>query len=211
MATLASMAEGVGALLKERKETLAVAESSTGGLIAAALLAVPGASAYFVGGGVIYTGKAREALLEIDLATHAGMRPSTEPYARLCASTIRKRLGTHLGSRRERRDGAERQSLRRRAGPLLRRGLGAARPQHHHRDRAVGPGIQYVALCARGAGAARGGAAQPRGLTSPLGKRRSQPGSPGGSSTLDPAFTSVRTGCQIEMSRGAASISGNAS
>lgn len=97
MATLASMAEGVGALLKERKETLAVAESSTGGLIAAALLAVPGASAYFVGGGVIYTGKAREALLEIDLATHAGMRPSTEPYARLCASTIRERLGTTWG------------------------------------------------------------------------------------------------------------------
>jgi len=97
MATLASMAEGVGALLKERKETLAVAESSTGGLIAAALLAVPGASAYFVGGGVIYTGKARETLLGIDLAAHASMRPSTEPYARLCASTIRERLGTTWG------------------------------------------------------------------------------------------------------------------
>lgn len=97
MTTLASMAEGASALLRERNETLAVAESSTGGLIAAALLAVPGASAYFVGGGVIYTGKARELLLGVDLATHPGMRPSTEPYARLCASTIRERLGTTWG------------------------------------------------------------------------------------------------------------------
>ena len=61
MPTLASMADRAGALLKQRGETVAVSESSTGGLIAAALLAVPGASAYFVGGGVIYTHRAREA------------------------------------------------------------------------------------------------------------------------------------------------------
>ena len=97
MSTLISMAEAVGALLKERQETLAVAESSTGGLIAAALLAVPGASAYFVGGGVIYTYKARTALLGVDLETHPGMRASTEPYALLMATTIRERLGTTWG------------------------------------------------------------------------------------------------------------------
>ena len=97
MPTLVSMAEAVGALLKERQETLAVAESSTGGLIAAALLAVPGASAYFVGGGVIYTHKARAALLEVDLDAHPGMRASTEPYALLMATTIRERLGTTWG------------------------------------------------------------------------------------------------------------------
>ena len=96
MPTLA-MAEAVGALLKERGETVAVSESSTGGLFAAALLAVPGASAYFVGGGVIYTHKARETLLEARLADHPGMRASTEPYALLCASTIRARLGTNWG------------------------------------------------------------------------------------------------------------------
>ena len=96
MPTLA-MAEAVGALLKERGETVAVSESSTGGLIAAALLAVPGASAYFVGGGVIYTHKARETLLEARLVDHPGMRASTEPYALLCASTIRGRLGTTWG------------------------------------------------------------------------------------------------------------------
>jgi PncC family amidohydrolase len=83
--------------LKARKESVAVSESSTGGLIAAALLAVPGASAYFVGGGVIYTHKARGALLGIDLDAHPGMRASTEPYAILCASTIRERLGTTWG------------------------------------------------------------------------------------------------------------------
>lgn len=97
MPTLASMAEAVGALLKERGETVAVSESSTGGLIAAALLAVPGASAYFVGGGVIYTHQAREALLEARLADHPGMRASTEPYALLCANAVRERLGATWG------------------------------------------------------------------------------------------------------------------
>jgi PncC family amidohydrolase len=97
MPSLAAMAEAVGGLLKARNETVAVAESSTGGLIAAALLAAPGASAYFVGGGVIYTHKAREVLLEVDLARHPGMRPSTEAYALLEASAIRERLGTTWG------------------------------------------------------------------------------------------------------------------
>jgi len=97
MPSLAAMAEAVGGLLKARNETVAVAESSTGGLIAAALLAAPGASAYFVGGGVIYTQKAREVLLGVDLARHPGMRPSTEPYALLEASAIRERLGTTWG------------------------------------------------------------------------------------------------------------------
>jgi nicotinamide-nucleotide amidase len=77
MPTLASMAETVGALLKARGETIAVSQSSTGGLIAAAMLAVPGASAYFIGGGVIYTHRAREALLEVRLADDPDMRAST--------------------------------------------------------------------------------------------------------------------------------------
>ena len=63
MEELIAIAERIGARLKQRGDTIAVAESSTGGLISAALLAVPGASAYFIGGGVIYTGKARAALL----------------------------------------------------------------------------------------------------------------------------------------------------
>ena len=97
MPNLQSMAADIGALLKERGETIAVSESSTGGIISAALLATPGASAYFMGGAVVYTQSSREALLEINLDDHPGMRSASEPYAALCAKTIRERLGTVWG------------------------------------------------------------------------------------------------------------------
>ena len=97
MHQLIDLAGRVGARLKARGETVAIAESSAGGLIAAALLAVPGASAYFLGGGVLYTHGARQALLGIDLADHPGLRASTEAYALLCARTMRERLGTVWG------------------------------------------------------------------------------------------------------------------
>ena len=97
MSSLSSMAESVGALLTERNETVAVSDSSTGGLISAALLAVPGASAFFLGGGVIYTQSAREALLRMSLDDHPGMRPSTEPYALLSANAVRELLGATWG------------------------------------------------------------------------------------------------------------------
>jgi len=94
---LATMAAGIGAELKARKETIAVAESSAGGLISAALLAVPGASAYFLGGGVIYTQAARRALLQVPDEAVAGIRSSTEAYALIKARAIRQRLGTTWG------------------------------------------------------------------------------------------------------------------
>ncbi len=97
MERLLPLAAAVGALLKQRKETVGVVESSAGGLISAALLAVPGASAYFLGGGVIYTNAARTGLLAIDLAQHPGMRSSSEPYALLAARTIRQRLNATWG------------------------------------------------------------------------------------------------------------------
>jgi PncC family amidohydrolase len=93
MTTLANLAEKVAARLIERKETIAVAESSTGGLIAAALLAVPGASAYFVGGAVVYTKASRAALMGITDADMTGLRPSTEPYALLLARRAREKIG----------------------------------------------------------------------------------------------------------------------
>ena len=91
METLSDLAATIAARLKERRETVAVSESSTGGLISAALLAVPGASAYFLGGAVVYTRRARVALLGISDEAMAGMRSASEPYAALCAMTVRER------------------------------------------------------------------------------------------------------------------------
>ena len=94
---LAAIADALAAKLKERKETVAVAESSAGGLISAALLAVPGASAYFLGGAVVYTAKARMSLLGVTREAVAGMRSSSEPYAQLLARTARENFGATWG------------------------------------------------------------------------------------------------------------------
>jgi nicotinamide-nucleotide amidase len=95
--TLAPLAEALAAELKARGQTVAVAESSAGGLISATLLAVPGASAYFLGGAVVYTGKARMALLGLRREDVAGMRSSSEPYAVLLAKTARENFGADWG------------------------------------------------------------------------------------------------------------------
>ena len=97
MQDLLSQADTLGALLVARRHTVAVAESSAGGLVSAALLARPGASAYFLGGGVIYTGQARAALLAVTEADMAGLRSASEPYALLLARTMRARLGATWG------------------------------------------------------------------------------------------------------------------
>ena len=97
MQTLLPIAEKIAARLIESRETIAVAESSTGGLIAAALLSVPGASAYFVGGAVVYTKTARAALLGIGDADMQGLRPATEAYSLLVARRVRERHGATWG------------------------------------------------------------------------------------------------------------------
>jgi len=97
MQELLLLAEKIAARLIARQETIAVAESSTGGLIAAALLAVPGASAYFLGGAVAYTKAARLALLGIGDADMQGLRPSTEAYSLMIALRVRERHGASWG------------------------------------------------------------------------------------------------------------------
>jgi nicotinamide-nucleotide amidase len=93
---LTPMAASLAGLLKSRKETIAVAESSTGGLVSAALLAIPGASAYFLGGGVIYTREARRSLLGLpDEVVPA--RGATEEYALIGARKIREQLSSTWG------------------------------------------------------------------------------------------------------------------
>jgi len=98
MQTLLPLADEIGARLKARGETIAIAESSTGGLISAALLSVAGASVYFRGGSVIYTAFARSGFLDIPNPLPPPIeRASTEPYALLLADTVRARLSATWG------------------------------------------------------------------------------------------------------------------
>ncbi|MBT5571357.1 MAG: CinA family protein [Alphaproteobacteria bacterium] len=97
MTNLTEHTNAIAEILKARKQTVAVAETSAGGLVSAQLLAVPGASAYFVGGGVLYTGEARIALAGIGDSDMEGIRSSSEPFAALLAKTMREHLGTTWG------------------------------------------------------------------------------------------------------------------
>ena len=83
MPELTSMAASVGALLKQTEQSIAVSESSCGGLISAVLVAVPGASAYYVGGAVVYTRVGQKGLLGVPDQAMEGIRASSEPYALL--------------------------------------------------------------------------------------------------------------------------------
>jgi nicotinamide-nucleotide amidase len=97
MKDLVAIAEQIAAKLIERRQTIAVAESSTGGLISASLLAVPGASAYFLGGAVVYTRDARRILMDIPDEAMKGIRSASEPYAKLLANQMRTRFATDWG------------------------------------------------------------------------------------------------------------------
>ncbi len=97
MAALFDAAHGVAAALIARRQTLAVSESSTGGLISAALLAVPGASAFYLGGGIVYTPRARHRLLGLGRADVHGIKSASEPYAALAARTVRERFDVTWG------------------------------------------------------------------------------------------------------------------
>jgi nicotinamide-nucleotide amidase len=97
MKELVTIAENIAAKLIEQRQTIAVAESSTGGLISAALLAVPGASAYFLGSAVVYTRDARRILMDIPDEAMKGIRSASEPYARLLASQVRHRFSADWG------------------------------------------------------------------------------------------------------------------
>jgi nicotinamide-nucleotide amidase len=92
-----ALAEAIAGRLKARAETIAVAESAAGGLISAALLGVPGASAYFLGGAVVYTRQARRTLLSIPEEAMAGIRSASEPYAALLAERVRQQHGATWG------------------------------------------------------------------------------------------------------------------
>ncbi len=97
MTDLTRLSAGIAEQLKQRGDTVAVAETSGGGLISASLLAVPGASAYFLGGGVLYTQDSRRILLRVPDSEMEGIRSSSEPYAELLARTMRERFESTWG------------------------------------------------------------------------------------------------------------------
>jgi len=94
---LLALAARVGQALKDRGETVGVAEGSCGGLVSAALLAVPGASAYYAGGAVIYTLAASRAFVAGAVDAPAGMRGASEPFARYLARSAVAKLDCTWG------------------------------------------------------------------------------------------------------------------
>ena len=135
MQDLIPLAEKIAAMLKDRRENVAVAESTTGGLISAALLSVPGASAYFIGGAVVYTLKARRAMLDVPDSAFAGnqighRRRRNDPRARRPHS-----LRSHLEYRGDRRQRPHRQPLRRPRRPQLHRSRRPRRALGNSRNR----------------------------------------------------------------------------
>jgi Competence-damaged protein len=146
MNDLLPLAETIAARLKARSETIAVAESSTGGLISAALLAVPGASAYFLGGAIVYTRQAKSLLL----AMGDGV-PSRDRAARVAAGAARPgAIRGDMGTWRNRRRRAERQSLWRSSRTHLFRDRGNDRAGAHAGNRPLRPPRQYAGVRGRG-------------------------------------------------------------
>ena len=105
MPDLESMATSVAAALRERQHTVSVSESSGGGLISACLVAIPGASDYYVGGVVSYTRAAQKGFMHVPRRSdagpprqHRGLRPAKCPRSA-------RRSGHHLGLERDRASG----------------------------------------------------------------------------------------------------------
>jgi PncC family amidohydrolase len=94
---LIQSAQQVASVLRDRGETVAVAEGSAGGLVSAALLSIPGASAYFVGGTVVYTVAASRAWMAGAVDVPAGMRGATETFAEYLATSVRLKVGSTWG------------------------------------------------------------------------------------------------------------------
>ncbi|MEM7330124.1 MAG: CinA family protein [Pseudomonadota bacterium] len=97
MDRLLPLAEEIGAKLLERGEKVAIWESSSGGLISAALLMVPGASRFYRGAGIVYTPAAFKGLMGLSKEDLQGHRSSTEPYAQIMAGIIRRKMRADWG------------------------------------------------------------------------------------------------------------------
>lgn len=91
------LAARIAGALRERGEKIAVADGATGGLIGAALLTVPGALDFYVGGGIVYSFRGRDILFDLPPNFYKGMRSATEDYALLQAKAIRDNFEAQWG------------------------------------------------------------------------------------------------------------------
>jgi nicotinamide-nucleotide amidase len=94
---LTQVAEATARRLIARGDSVGVAEGSCGGLVSAALLSVGGASAYYVGGTVIYTPAAARAFVRGAISTPEGLRGATERFAAYLAESVRVKLDSTWG------------------------------------------------------------------------------------------------------------------
>ncbi len=92
-----SMAETVGRLLKQRKWTLSVAESCTGGLVGHLLTGVPGSSSYFLGGIISYSNQAKIDVLGVKPGVLKRAGAVSDETVREMAENVRHKLKTDLG------------------------------------------------------------------------------------------------------------------
>ncbi len=94
MESLLPLAEKASDLLKSRGEKIAVSESSVGGLVSAALIAQPGASAFFLGSTVIYTREAGRVLRDRSILKLEGLEPLTPEFAQAMADGFKIQMGS---------------------------------------------------------------------------------------------------------------------
>jgi PncC family amidohydrolase len=97
-AELRALAERLQGVCLGRGLSVALAESCTGGLVAATLTQIPGSSGYFLGAVVSYADSAKESLLGVPSATLAAHGAVSAQVARAMAAAARERFGTSLAA-----------------------------------------------------------------------------------------------------------------
>ena len=89
-----TLEEVAGALLKERGQTLAIAESCTGGYISHLITSVPGSSAYYIGSSISYANEVKSQFLGVDPEVIRDKGAVSEEVAVAMAKGVRKKLGS---------------------------------------------------------------------------------------------------------------------
>ena len=112
---------------------------------------MPGASAYFLGGAVVYTRDARRLLMDIPDEAMKGIRSASEPYAKLLASQIRQRFSTDWGLSETGATGPTGNRYGDAAGHSCMAVAGPRKCGVHAGDRQRRPAGQHAGVCEHGA------------------------------------------------------------